>query len=135
MIARSRSPTGVSEITERRLAGEPGAVGPGEDVLAGDAVRRAAHCDEEVAEHACVALDGAPAAAAALLLGEEGVQRALPGLGVSEGRDRLFDGAPPRSRTMFAYRRTKSTGLVAAVSDLIKRDERVPYRHEPVRRT
>jgi hypothetical protein len=77
------------------LPPEPYAVAPGEDFRVGDAVRRLAHGSEEVLQHAAVALDGAPAAAAAFLLGEERVEAALPALGgVVERGDRLHGDAP-----------------------------------------
>ena len=77
------------------LAGGPNAVAPGEDLGASDAIGRLSDGAEEVLQHAAVADDGAPAAAASLLLGEEGVEAALPAFGcVVERRDRLH-GAPP----------------------------------------
>jgi hypothetical protein len=61
-------------------------MGGGEDLWAGDPLGRLADGAEEVLEHAGVALDRAAGAAAALLLGQEGVQGSLPAGDVLKGR-------------------------------------------------
>ena len=80
------------------LARQPFAVGRGQDLLAVDPARRLSDRAEEVLQHARVALDGAPGARVALLLGREGVEGLLPGGHVLEESDGSSQGRSPRVR-------------------------------------
>ena len=70
-----RAPTVTAEGSRPR---EADAVGEGEDVLRRDLIGRLMEATEEVAESAVVGVRGAVGAGAALFLGEEGVEGALP---------------------------------------------------------
>ena len=69
-------------------------MGEGEDVLGRDLIGRLLEATEEEAEGAVVGVRGAVGAGAALLRGEEGVERALPArVGTREdGRQGLSGG-------------------------------------------
>ena len=74
-IQERRAPTVTGEGSRPRKAD---AMGEGEDVLRRDLIGRLMEATEEVAEGAVVGVRGAVGAGAALLLGEEGVEGALP---------------------------------------------------------
>ena len=72
----------------RFTAREADTMGEGEDILRrSDLIGRLIEATEEVAESAVVGVRGAVGAGAALFLGEEGVERALPARGVGIGED------------------------------------------------
>ena len=75
---RDAGEAGADGYGGRFTAREADAVGEAEDVLRRDLIGRLLERAEEVSEGAVVGVWGAVGAGAALLLGEEGVERALP---------------------------------------------------------